>query len=75
MDGSVPMGFKERGRGTLGAGLRSQALEERPAKAGLEERFAFVLMQISPSPCPLPQNWGERVTRSVNTISRKLIFD
>ena len=37
MDGSAPMGLKERGCGTLEAGLRSQAFEERPAKAGLEE--------------------------------------
>ena len=37
IDGSVPMGFEERGCGTLGAGLRSQAFEERPAQAGLEE--------------------------------------
>ena len=35
-----PAALKNVANATAGAGLRSQAFEERPAKAGLEERFA-----------------------------------
>ena len=35
-----PTALRNVANATTGAGLRSQAFKERPARAGLEERFA-----------------------------------